>query len=98
MTGTIIEIENMEGPFQVLLERVIRMVPGPDQKDDHLRRLLAFRIRIDGEGATQEYVIQKVRDFIRCGHKGRFYDFIKDDNESKTCLENDDVSGSITIS
>lgn len=86
MSEKVIEIEKLEGPFKALLDRVIRMVPNSDKEDPQLRRLLAFRLRIDGEGATQEYLIRKIRDYIQCGFKGPFYEFIKDDLEEKVCL------------
>jgi hypothetical protein len=48
--------------------------------------LLAFRLRIDGEGATREFLMQKIRDMIQCAYPGRLYDFLKDDRASSDCL------------
>ena len=66
------------------------MVPEKDKNDIRLQRMLAFRLRTDGESATREYLIAKIRDIIQCGYKGSFFDFLKDDMKEKECdLEND---------
>ena len=49
----IISIESTRGPFQTLLKNVLRLVPDRDKGDLELKRLLAFRLRIDGESATR---------------------------------------------
>lgn len=90
----IISIESDNGPFQLVLNRVMRMVPDRDQSDIDLQRLLAFRIRADGEGTTREYLIHKIRDMIQCAYAGRLYDFIKDDSVARECLPVDDPSDS----
>ncbi len=81
----VISIESLGGPLYMMLQSVMRMVPGKDQKDVALQRLLAFRLRIDGEGATREYLMRKVRDMIQCRYSGRLYDFLKDDHLSSSC-------------
>ena len=53
--------------------------------DKNLQRLLAFRLRIDGEAALSEYLIRKIREIIRCAYSGSLYDFIKDDDIEKEC-------------
>jgi hypothetical protein len=70
----------------MLLQRVLRMVPERDKQDIELQRLLAFRLRADGEGATREYLMKKIRDMIQCAYPGRLYDFLKDDRASSGCL------------
>lgn len=82
----VISIESEHGPHQMLLQRVLRMVPDRDKHDIELQRLLAFRLRIDGEGATREFLMQKIRDMIQCAYPGRLYDFLKDDSASSDCL------------
>ncbi len=82
----IISIESVEGPHQLILKRIWRMVPDRDKDDLELKRLLAFRARIDGEAATSEYLMHKIRDMIQCAYKGRLYDFLKDDAIAGTCL------------
>ncbi|MFZ0611035.1 MAG: hypothetical protein WAM73_02235 [Desulfobacterales bacterium] len=85
MTNKIISLEDQDGPFQAMLQRVIRMVPDKDKSDEKLRRLLAFRLKIDGEAATSEYIIRKVREIIQCSYTGNFCDFIKNDAAKRTC-------------
>ena len=74
----IISIESIRGPFQGVLRNVMRMVPERDRKDIELQRLLAFRLRIDGENATREFLMRKIRDMVQSSHQGRLYDFLND--------------------
>ena len=85
MAHKIIILEDQEGPFQVMLQRVIRMVPDKDKSDKKLKRLLAFRLKIDGEAATSEYLIRKIREIILCSYTGSFYVFIKNDAVKREC-------------
>jgi hypothetical protein len=85
MSDKVIAIEEKDGPFQLMLQRVMRMVPDRDKKDKNLQRLLAFRLRIDGEAALSEYLIRKIREVIRCAYTGSLYDFLKDDGIEKKC-------------
>ena len=85
MTNKIISLEDQEGPLQVMLQRVIRMVPDKDKSDKNLQRLLAFRLKIDGEAATSEYLIHKIREIIQCSYTGSFYEFIKNDAVKRDC-------------
>lgn len=85
MTNKIISLEDQDGPFQGMLQRVMRMVPDKDRSDKKLQRLLAFRLKIDGEAATSEYLIRKIREIIQCAHTGSFYDFIKNDAVKRDC-------------
>lgn len=85
MGNKVITIENREAHFQSTIDRVMRMVPDKDKSDRDLRRLLAFRLKVDGEAATSEYIIQKIREVIQCRFTGRFYDFIKNDQIEKEC-------------
>ena len=79
MSDKLITLEDQEGPFQMVFKRVMRMVPDRDKKDKKLQRLIAFRLRIDGEAATTEYLIRKIKAAIKCAHTSSFYDFLKDD-------------------
>lgn len=81
----IISIESVGGPHQLVLKRIWRMIPDRDKNDLELKRLLAFRVRVDGEAATSEYLIRKVRDMIQCAFNGRLYDFLKDDAAASRC-------------
>lgn len=85
MSEKLISIENRDGPFQKSLARIMRMVPDKDKSDPNLKRMLAFRLQIDGEAAVSEFLVRKIRDMIQCAYTGRFYDFIKDDVRQKNC-------------
>jgi hypothetical protein len=94
MTEKIISIEEQPGPFQMLLKHILRMVPDRDKDDIQLHRLLAFRLRLDGEAALREYLMVKIRQAIQCGYTGSLYAFLKDDLQEKECqpLTDDPVS------
>lgn len=81
----VISIESFDGPLYIMLQNVLRMVPDRDQADVALQRLLAFRLRIDGEGNTRHYLMRKIRDMIQCRYTGRLYDFLKNDEKSRGC-------------
>ena len=49
----------------------------------------AGELRIDGEGATSEYLMRKIRNMIQCAFHGRLYDFLKDDEFERACLPGD---------
>ncbi len=85
MSDKLVTIEEQDGPFQSLFQRIMRMVPDRDKNDKNLQRLLAFRLRIDGEAALSEYLIRKIRKAIKCAYTGKLYDFLKDDFIEKTC-------------
>ena len=85
MTDKIISIEQQEGPFQRAFQRVMRMVPDRDKQDKKLQRLIAFRLRIDGEAALSEYLIKKIKTAIKCAYSGSMYDYLKDDLVAKEC-------------
>lgn len=89
----IISIESAGGPYQALLNNVLRMVPDRDKEDLELKRLLAFRLRIDGESATREYLMHKIRDMIQCAYHGRLYDFIRNDKLATGYASGEDPSG-----
>ena len=79
MFEKLITIEDQDGPFQALFQRIMRMVPDRDKNDINLQRLLAFRLRIDGEAALSEHLIRKIRETIKCAYTGSLYNFLKDD-------------------
>jgi hypothetical protein len=85
MSDKLITLEDQEGPFQVVFKRVMRMVPEKDKEDKKLQRLIAFRLKIDGESATTEYLIRKIKEAIKCAYTGSFYDFLKDDLPQTNC-------------
>ena len=85
MTDKLIAIEEKDGPFQIVFQRIMRMVPDRDRNDKNLQRLLAFRLKIDGEAALSEYLIRKIREVIKCAYTGSLYEFLKDDTIKKEC-------------
>ena len=89
MSDKIISIEEDEGPFQMALQRVMRMVPDRDKQDIKLQRLIAFRLRLDGEATLSEYLIKKIKEAIKCAYSGSLYDYLKDDIEAKECTDTD---------
>lgn len=86
MSDKIISIEEQEGPFQTTFQRVMRMVPDRDRQDKKLQRLIAFRLKIDGEAAISVYLIKKIKEAIKCSFRGSLYDYLKDDILEKTCV------------
>jgi hypothetical protein len=87
--SNVIIIEELSGPVAMMLRNILRMVPERDQTDVALQRLLAFRLRIDGEGATREYLMRNIREMIQCRYQGRLYEFLKDDHPSAACNPSD---------
>jgi hypothetical protein len=85
MSDKIITIEEQSGPFQTVFRRIMRMVPDRDKNDKNLQRLLAFRLKIDGEAVLSEFLIRKIRETIKCAYTGSLYEFLKDDLIEKEC-------------
>jgi hypothetical protein len=90
MSDKIISIEETEGTFKLSLQRIMRMVPDRDRHDKKLQRLIAFRLKLDGEATLSEYLIRKIRDAIKCSYTGSLYDFLKDDLKQKECTAIDE--------
>jgi hypothetical protein len=91
MSDKLINLEEQSGPFQAVFQRIMRMVPDRDKNDKNLQRLLAFRLKIDGEAALSEFLIHKIRETIKCAYTGSLYDFLKDDLIEKECRPKEDV-------
>jgi predicted nucleic acid-binding protein len=86
MTGQIIAIEDLEGPFQEELQRIMKIIPEKDKDDKPLQRLVAFRLKLDGEAVTRDYLVKKIEEIIQCNYTGSLYEFLKDDLKEKECL------------
>jgi hypothetical protein len=86
MTGQIIAIEDLEGPFQDELQRIMKIIPEKDKGDKQLQRLIAFRLKLDGEAVTREFLVKKIEEIIQCNYTGSLYEFLKDDLKEKECL------------
>ena len=93
MSDKLITIEEQDGPYQPLFQRIMRMVPDRDKNDKNLQRLLAFRLRIDGEAALREYLMRKIRETIKCAYTGKLYDFLKDDLSKDICDLDEEETG-----
>ena len=89
MSDKIISIEEHAGPFQMVFQRVMRMVPARDKHDKKLQRLIAFRLSIDGEAAISEYLMKKIKEAIKCSYSGSLYNYLKDDIEAQECEDTD---------
>jgi len=85
MSDKLITIEEQSGPFQTVFRRIMRMVPDRDKNDKNLQRLLAFRLKKDGEAVLSEFLIRKIRETIKCAYTGSLYEFLKDDLIEKEC-------------
>jgi len=85
MPDKLIILEEQSGPFQAVFQRIMRMVPDRDKNDKNLQRLLAFRLKIDGEAVLNEFLIRKIRETIKCAYTGSLYEFLKDDLIEKEC-------------
>jgi hypothetical protein len=90
MTDNIIAIEEREGPFQTVFQRLLRMVPDREKGNKNLQRLLAFRLEVDGEAATIEYLMRNIRDYIKCGNHGNLYEFLKNTGLRDGCTQRRD--------
>ena len=85
MSDKIVSIEEQEGPLQMAFQRVMRMVPERDKQDKKLQRLIAFRLRLDGEATLSEYLIKKIKEAIKCSYSDSLYNYLKDDIEAREC-------------
>ena len=87
MTDNLIVLEGLKGTYQEDFNRLMQLVPSRDQRDQHLHRLLAFRLKLDGYDSTQKYVLNKLRVYRRCPFGGSLFEFLKDDQIEKKCLD-----------
>ena len=85
MTGQVISLEDRNGPLQKELQRLLKIIPEKDRGDKHLQRLLAFRLKLDGEAKTRDYLVKKIEEVIQCNYTGSLYMFLKDDLKEKEC-------------
>jgi hypothetical protein len=76
MGRKIINPENRSAGVQLILQRVLRMVPDRDRADRRLQRLIAFRLGVDGEEATSAYLVRGIRDYVSTPGAPAFYDFL----------------------
>ena len=82
----IIAIEDLKGPFQEEFQQIMKIIPEKDKGDKLLQRLIAFRLKLDGEALTKDYLVNKIEEIIQCNYTGSLYTFLKDDLKEKECL------------
>ena len=83
MTDKIIAIEDIKGPLRKTLADLMMLVPKEQQKDKNLQRLIAFRLKLDGEELTRDYLVRHIDFAQQCGYTGSLFEFLKDDHEEK---------------
>ncbi len=90
MTADIINIEDRDDALHAELERVLLLVPKKDRQDRLLQRIIAFRLKLDGEAETRAYLVNKIEEIIQCAYTGSLYEFLKDDIQEKECIAKKD--------
>jgi len=93
MVADIINIQERDTALQAMLEKVMQMVPEKDRQDPSLQRIIAFRLKLDGETETRAYLVKKIKEIIQCAYTGSLYDFLKDDLQEKECSAKLDDGG-----
>ena len=76
--------------FQIVFQRLLRMVPDREKGNKNLQRLLAFRLEVDGEAATVEYLMRHIRDYIKCDQRLSLYDYLKNAGAEHRCAPRSD--------
>ena len=87
MEEKIVQVEKLAAIDQDALGRLLMLVPARHREDNRLVRFLAFRLKVDGFETTSDYVSRKLMEAERCTFRGRLYDFLKDDEESRACRD-----------
>ena len=85
MTGDIIELEQINDAARIDLKKLLLLIPPEQREDQQLKRLLLFRLQLDGLHATRAYLVEKTREADRCGYTGSMYEYLKDDVEARVC-------------
>ena len=76
--------ENLKEPFEGLMS----LIPAEQRNDKKLKRLIAIRLKADGEYLTRDYIFRKISEARKCYYSGRIYDFFKNDQAEITCRFN----------
>jgi hypothetical protein len=79
MPSKIIFPEGIEGPFHDAFNKLMELIPDEQRSDQKLQRLIAFRLKLDGEDLTRAYILNKIEHAEECRYAGNLYDFMKDD-------------------
>ena len=76
MPYNVIDLSKLEGPFQDALVRLLEMAPAAQRKDENLKKLVAFRLKLDGEKKTAAYLKSKIRAAGQEGFSGKLFDYL----------------------
>jgi len=85
MPSNIIFPEGIEGPLHDAFIRLMELIPEEKRTEEKLQRLLAFRLKLDGEDPTRAYILNKMELAVECQYTGNLYDFMKDDRIETSC-------------
>lgn len=62
--------------------RLMKLVPLEERLDIKLKRFLLFRMKIDGEEATRDYLLKGIAHAREHDFKGSLFDFLMESGES----------------
>ena len=82
MTDKVIFPENLEGRVKTSLIKLMNMAPAKDRDDEHLKRLIVFRLKLDGEAKTMKYLKYHLEEARKSKYEGSIYDFIINEKNS----------------
>ena len=85
MPSNIIFPEGIEGPLHNPFIHLMDLIPEEQRTDKKLQRLIAFRLKLDGEDPTRAYILKKIEHATECRYTGDLYDFMKDDRIEISC-------------
>ena len=85
MPSNIIFPEGIEGPLHDAFIRLMTLIPDEQRTENKLQRLIAFRLKLDGEDLTRAYILEKIEHAAECQYAGNLYDFMKDDKIEMSC-------------
>ena len=85
MADNVIAVEELKAPLTEAFGRLMELIPAKQREDTFLQRLIAIRLKIDGEDPTRDYIIRKIEQADQCGYTGSLFDFFKDDFEEAAC-------------
>jgi len=85
MTSNVISIDRLDAAQQEAFNRLMAVIPVRQREEMNLKRLIAVRLKLDGEEATKHYLLEKIEHAVRCGYSGSLFDFVKDDQEEIIC-------------
>ena len=78
MTQNIIFPENLAGDELLSFQRLMALVPPEAQSDIKLKRFLVFRMKIDGEETTRNYLLDGLQEVREKAFPGSLYEYLSD--------------------